>query len=135
MDHTMRPELNNVLQCLLLNGYSVLSLIDDILAHDRNQEDKRIIHLREGVERNAADICTRILQTTRTLQSAVEEKTREEHGPHSMTDHQLSSLNNFGGVQSKIHRYGATIDVLSDNVFLEIFDFCLRDPNMNRFMN
>ncbi|KAH9008440.1 hypothetical protein EDB83DRAFT_2681333 [Lactarius deliciosus] len=135
MDHTMRPELDNVLQCLLLNGYSVLLLIGDILAHDRNREDKRIIHLREGVERDAADICARVLQTTRTLRSAVEEKTREEHGFHSMTDHRLSLRNKFGGVQSKNHRHGATIDVLSDNVFLEIFDFCLRDPNTNRFTN
>ncbi|KAH9016494.1 hypothetical protein EDB85DRAFT_2279941 [Lactarius pseudohatsudake] len=135
MDHTMRPELDNVLQCLLLNGYSVLSLIDDILAHDRNREDKRIIYLREGVERDAANICARVVQTTRTLRSAVEEKTGEEDGPHSMTDHRLSIRNSFGRVQSKNYRHGGTIDVLSDNVFLEIFDFCLRDPTTNRFTN
>ncbi|KAH9161818.1 hypothetical protein EDB89DRAFT_2155620 [Lactarius sanguifluus] len=135
MDHTMRPELDNVLQCLLLNGYSVLSLINDIVAHDRNREDKRIIHLREGVERDAADICARVLKTARTLRSAVEEKTREEHGPYSMTDHRLSLQNNFGRVQSKNYRHRATIDVLSDDVFLEIFDFCLRDPTTNRFTN
>ncbi|KAH9161029.1 hypothetical protein EDB89DRAFT_2235302 [Lactarius sanguifluus] len=147
MDHTMHPELDNVLQSLLLNGYSVFSLIDDILAHDRNrQEDQRIMLLRGGVERDAADICARLLghdptsasvfawahgvQTTQ--RSAVEEKIGEERGPHSTADHRLSLQNNFGRVQSKDHRRGATIDVLPDNAFLEIFDFCLREPNTTR---
>lgn len=56
----MRPELNNAIQCLSLNGYSVSSLIDDILAC-RNLEDERIKLLREGIERDAADICARLL--------------------------------------------------------------------------
>ena len=56
----MRPELDNVLQCLSLNGYSVFSLIDDILAHC-NWEDERIKMLHKGMERDAADICVRLL--------------------------------------------------------------------------
>jgi hypothetical protein len=53
------PELDNVLQFLSLNGYSVLSLIDHILA-PRNWENERIKILREGMERDAADICARL---------------------------------------------------------------------------
>jgi hypothetical protein len=56
----LRPELDNVLQCLSLNGYSVFSLIDDILARG-NWKDERIKTLREGIERDAADICARLL--------------------------------------------------------------------------
>ena len=56
----LRPELDSVLQCLSLNGYSVFSLIDDILARG-NWEDERIKTLREGMERDAADICARLL--------------------------------------------------------------------------
>ena len=47
---------------LCLNGYSVLSLIDDILAHGCNREDQKIKLLREWVEREPADIiCARLL--------------------------------------------------------------------------
>ena len=56
----MRPELDSAIQCLSLNSYSVFSLIDDILAC-RNSEDERIKLLREGMERDAADICARLL--------------------------------------------------------------------------
>ncbi|KAH9161031.1 hypothetical protein EDB89DRAFT_2081002 [Lactarius sanguifluus] len=145
----MRPELDNVLQSLILNGYSAFSLIDDILAHGRNREDQRIVLLRGGVERDAADICARLLEydptsasvsawalgvVHLTLRSTVEEKTREdsEHDPHSMTDHRLSLRNNCGRVQSKNYRGGVTIDVLPDNVFLDISDFCLREPTTDR---
>ena len=58
----LRPELDNVLQCLTLNGYSVFSLINDILARC-NWEDERIKILREGMERDAADICARLLRS------------------------------------------------------------------------
>jgi hypothetical protein len=57
----MRLELDNVIQCLSLNGYLVFSLIDDILAC---REDERIKLLLEGIERelrDAADICARLL--------------------------------------------------------------------------
>jgi hypothetical protein len=58
----LRPELDNVLQCLSLNGYSVLSLIDDIHARcNLNRENERIKTLREGMERDTADICARLL--------------------------------------------------------------------------
>jgi hypothetical protein len=56
----LRPKLNNVLQCLSLNGYSVFSLIDDILACC-NLEDERIKTLHKWMERDAADICVRLL--------------------------------------------------------------------------
>ena len=56
----LHPELDSVLQCLSLNGHSVFSLINDILARS-NWEDERIKILREGMERDAADICTRLL--------------------------------------------------------------------------
>jgi hypothetical protein len=56
----LRPELDNVLQCLSLNGYSILSLINDILA-PCSWEDERIKLLREGMERDAADIRARLL--------------------------------------------------------------------------
>ena len=57
----LHPELDNVLRFLSLNGYSVLSLIDYILT-PRNWEDERIKILREGMERDAADICVRLLR-------------------------------------------------------------------------
>ncbi|KAH9038009.1 hypothetical protein EDB83DRAFT_2412990, partial [Lactarius deliciosus] len=57
----MLPELNDVLQCLSTNGYSVFSLIDGVLSQGYNQDDPRIKLLREGVERDAADICARLL--------------------------------------------------------------------------
>ena len=56
----LRPELDNAIQCLSLNGYLVLSLIDDILAC-RNLEDERIKLLLEGMEHDATDICARLI--------------------------------------------------------------------------
>ena len=56
----MRPELDNAIQCLSLHGYSIFSLVDDILAC-RNSNDERINLLREGMERDSADICARLL--------------------------------------------------------------------------
>jgi hypothetical protein len=56
----LRPELDNVLQCLSLNGYSVFSLIEDILSRC-NWEDERIKTLHKGMERDAGDICVRLL--------------------------------------------------------------------------
>ena len=53
-------ELDNVLQSLSLNGYSVFSLINDILVCC-TQEDKRIKVLWEGLECDTADICTCLL--------------------------------------------------------------------------
>ena len=52
------PELNNALQSLSTNGYSVYSLIDDILL-PCNSEDPRVKLLRGGMERGAADIRAR----------------------------------------------------------------------------
>ena len=56
----VRPELDAVLQSLSLNGYSIFSLVDYILA-SYNREDQRIKPLREGMERDIADICIRLL--------------------------------------------------------------------------
>ena len=114
----MRPELDNVLQCLSLNGYSMFSLIDEILTHGHNlnqdPEDQTIKLLREGTERDAADICARLLShnpasasvsswVLGVVQSAlqVDQVTRKEHAHHFMTDHGPPSLrnNDFGGVQ------------------------------------
>ncbi|KAH8986357.1 hypothetical protein EDB92DRAFT_2116480 [Lactarius akahatsu] len=108
MDHTMRPELDNVLQCLLLNGYSVLSLIDDILAHDHDSPDAAIGGRRED-QRGAWPPF--------------------HDGSSTLPTEQFWK----GSIQNYRHR--TTIDVLSDNVFVEIFDFCLRDPTTNRFTN
>jgi len=91
---TMRPELDNVLQSLSLNGYSVFTLINDILlSHDFDQEDPNIRPLRKGVERDATDICARLLShnpssasisiwalgVARSTLSEVESITRKEH--------------------------------------------------------
>ena len=97
----MRPELDNVLQCLFLNGYSVLSLISDILSHGSNGEDRRIKSLLEGVEQNAVNICARLLNhnTTSTSVStwalgvALRSQDRKEHVPNFMTGHPLSLPN------------------------------------------
>ena len=56
----LRPELDNILQSLSLNGYSIFSLINDIVPR-RNWEDKRNRVLREGLERDTADICACLL--------------------------------------------------------------------------
>ena len=58
--YRLHPELNNVVGCLSSNGYSIFSLIDEILACC-NWEDDRIKILQEGTERDAADICARFL--------------------------------------------------------------------------
>ena len=65
----MRPELDNVLQCLFLNGYSVLSLISDILSHGSNEEDQRTKCLLEGVEQDAVNICACLLNHNTTSSS------------------------------------------------------------------
>ncbi|KAH9169289.1 hypothetical protein EDB89DRAFT_2231385 [Lactarius sanguifluus] len=143
----MRPELNSVLQCLSLNGYSVFSLIDDILAHGCNQEDPGIKLLREGVERDAANICARLLNHNPTSSSVsawalgFAQATLMTFSLRNNLNHVVSPnfssgiaststggperFLNMGRVLFKNHRYGATIDMLPDNVLLEIFDFCL----------
>ncbi|KAH9161340.1 hypothetical protein EDB89DRAFT_739890 [Lactarius sanguifluus] len=117
-ESSMRPELDNVLQvqCLILNGYSVFSLINDIIVHGRNLEDQRIKLLREGVERDAADICAHLLNHN---SSSVSVFLRALSVAQSM---RLSE------VEFENHRHGVTINMLPDDVLLEIFDFCLRDP-------
>ena len=91
----MRTELDNVLQCLSLNGYSVFSLINDILSHCSDWEDRRIKSLREGVERDSMKICARILnhKPASASMSDLEEGNGEEHGFHLMTSYPLSLPN------------------------------------------
>ncbi|KAN0131221.1 hypothetical protein V8E53_010925 [Lactarius tabidus] len=104
----MRLELDNVIQCLSLNGYSVFSLIDDILAC---REDERIKLLQEGIERelrDAADICARLL----------------------CFDSVPTRVLKYGRVQFKIRRHSGPIDMLPDNALLEIFNFCLLNPTI-----
>ena len=52
--------LDSILQLISLNGYSIFSLIDDILAR-REWEDEGIKLLQEGITRDAVDICARLL--------------------------------------------------------------------------
>ena len=97
----LRPELDNVLQCLSLNGYSVLSLISDILSHGSSREDQRIQCLQEGVEQDAVDICARLLNHKTTSTSvftwafgvALQSQARNKHDPNFMTRHPLSLPN------------------------------------------
>ncbi|KAH9037709.1 hypothetical protein EDB84DRAFT_1437370 [Lactarius hengduanensis] len=148
----MRPELNDVLQCLSVNSYSVFSLIDDVLAEGCNQEDPRIKLLREGVERDAASICARLLNhnpasasvSAWALGFAQATMMTLPLWNNNVVSPGLSSgvawtstggperFLNMGRVLSKNYRYGVTIDVLPDNVLLEIFDFYLRDPTTMR---
>ena len=51
--------LDSILQLISLNGYSIFSLIDDILAR-REWEDEGIKLLQEGITRDAVDICARL---------------------------------------------------------------------------
>ena len=81
----MRPELDSVLQSLSLNGYSIFSLMDYILA-PYNREDQRIIPLREGIERDTADICLLL---------------------HSHNPAGLEGVLNFGRAQCTCSSFGA----------------------------
>ncbi|KAH9169304.1 hypothetical protein EDB89DRAFT_2244767 [Lactarius sanguifluus] len=145
----MLPELNDVLQCLSTNGYSVFSLIDGVLSQGCNQEDPRIKLLREGVERDAADICARLLNHNPASASVsawalgfAQAKMMTLPWNNNVVSPSLSSgvawtstsspgrFMNMGKILSKNYRYGVIIDVLPDNVFLDIFEFCLRDSTM-----
>ncbi|KAH8980973.1 hypothetical protein EDB86DRAFT_3247810, partial [Lactarius hatsudake] len=146
----MRPELNDVLKSLSLNGYSVFSLIDDILEQGCNQEDPRIKLLREGVDRDAASICARLLNHNPASASVsawalgFAQATMMTLPPwkNNVVSPGLSPgiawtstgsperFLNMGRVLLKSHRHGVTIDMLPDNVFLEIFDFYLHGSTM-----
>ena len=52
--------LDSILKLISLNGYSIFSLIDGILARGE-WEDKRIKLLQEGITRDAVDICACLL--------------------------------------------------------------------------
>ncbi|KAH9029654.1 hypothetical protein EDB85DRAFT_2290745 [Lactarius pseudohatsudake] len=137
--------------------YSVFSLIDDILAHGcSNQEDPRIKLLQEGLERDAANICARLLNhnpasasvsawalgfAQATLMIPSPWNNNISPGGSSLPSGIAWTSTggperflNMGRVLFKLvknYRYGVTIDMLPDNVLLEIFDFFLRDPTMS----
>jgi len=102
----MHPELDNVLQSLFTNRHSVFALINDILSRHCNQEDQRIKFLQEGIERDAADICVRLLTHNLTSPSVsawalrVARSTLSEVEAMSTNGHSVSeSLSNkFGTV-------------------------------------
>jgi hypothetical protein len=107
MGDQMYRRLDNVLQLLSHNGYSVFSLIDDILARGGSEwEDERIKLLNEGIERDAVDICARLLShkptsasisqwalrlAQSTLRSEVEDMPRREHDLRSVISPNFSS--------------------------------------------
>ncbi|KAH8980615.1 hypothetical protein EDB92DRAFT_1820506 [Lactarius akahatsu] len=89
--------LNNILSCLSDNGYTILTLLSDVLLRQYTLEDQRVRLAREEVERDALGICTHLLShiptaapvTTWALQIAqsvlrsdVEEMTKKMHGLH-----------------------------------------------------
>ncbi|KAH8976431.1 hypothetical protein EDB92DRAFT_1811877 [Lactarius akahatsu] len=89
--------LNNILSCLSDNGYTILTLLSDVLSRRYTLEDRRVWLAREEVERDALGICARLLShipmaapvTTWALQIAqsalrsdVEEMTKKMHGLH-----------------------------------------------------
>jgi hypothetical protein len=68
MDDEKRSWLDTIIQLLSVHGYSVFSLIDDVLTRS-SIESQRIGLLREGLERDAADICARLLSHNPTSAS------------------------------------------------------------------
>ena len=125
----LRPELDNVLQCLSLNGYSVLSLIDDIHARcNLNREDERIKTLREGMERDAADICARLLCRITSGPATVLKIGNVQCTCSSSSVGSHATITDFARIV-KIYRHVVPIDILPDDVLLEIFDLCLCDPS------
>ncbi|KAH9038083.1 hypothetical protein EDB85DRAFT_1888141 [Lactarius pseudohatsudake] len=97
MDNQVHSGLDNVLSCLSENGYTISSLISDILMRCYTLEHWRVRLAREELERDAVDICARFLRhipttvpvTTWALQivqsalwSEVEKLTKIVHGLH-----------------------------------------------------
>ncbi|KAH9168950.1 hypothetical protein EDB89DRAFT_1555987 [Lactarius sanguifluus] len=136
----MRPELNDVLQCLSINGYSVFSLIDEVLAEGCNQQDPRTKLLQEGVDRDAASICARLLNhspATASVSAWALGFAQATMMTLPLWNNNVISLGlsprvawtsigdperflNMGKVLFKNYRYGVTIDILPDNVLLDV---------------
>ncbi|KAH9015955.1 hypothetical protein EDB83DRAFT_2232606 [Lactarius deliciosus] len=53
--------LNTVLSCLSDNGYTIFTLLSDVLSRRYTLEDRRVRLAREGVEHDALGICARLL--------------------------------------------------------------------------
>jgi hypothetical protein len=56
-----RSALDIVLLCLSDNGYTISSLISDVLMRRYTLEDQRVRLAREELERDSVDICARLL--------------------------------------------------------------------------
>jgi hypothetical protein len=95
MDQRVPIALDNVLLCLSDNGYTIFTLLSDVLSHNYPVEDQRIQLAREELERDALDICAYLkghIQTTvpvtawalqvaqSALRSDIEEITKKTHG-------------------------------------------------------
>ena len=94
----MHPELISVLRCLSAHGYSISSLVEDILALQAyDLRDPLALAAREHLERGAVNICTHlsnhaptsalisswaIQNTQMVLRTEAQELTRKEHGLH-----------------------------------------------------
>lgn len=111
MDTRVNSGLDKVLSCLSDNGYTISSLISNVLLRCHTLEDQRVQSAREGLERDAMDICTRLcghipssasvtqwaLQTAQSmLRSEIEELTTRSHGLHfdakAATAEQIESM-------------------------------------------
>ena len=144
--------LDFIIQLLSHNGYSVFSLIDDILTRGGNEwEHGRIKTLKEGIERDAVDICARLLnhnpasasisqwavgvaQLSATLRSEVGTSRPESlFGSTQRTCSIRSVVCDEYLLVSTVINYGqkatVNIQVLPDDVLLEIFSFYLRDAD------
>ncbi|KAH9031297.1 hypothetical protein EDB84DRAFT_1271088 [Lactarius hengduanensis] len=100
MVNRTNPELANVLQCLSDNGYTIFSLVTSVLSWcnlDQDLDDLGVQLAREDLERDAVDVCARLLShtttsvsvstwalqvTQSTLRSEVEEMTKKRNGLH-----------------------------------------------------
>ncbi|KAI9431079.1 hypothetical protein H4582DRAFT_1822991 [Lactarius indigo] len=61
--------LNTVLSCLSDNGYTIFTLLSDVLSRRYTLEDRRVRSAREEVEHDALNICASLLSHTPTAAS------------------------------------------------------------------
>ncbi|KAI9452137.1 hypothetical protein BJY52DRAFT_1124627, partial [Lactarius psammicola] len=66
MDNQVHSALDNILSCLSDNGYTIFTLISDVLSRCYTLEDRRVQLVRKDLERDALDICARLLSHTPT---------------------------------------------------------------------
>jgi len=95
MDHHIPISLDNVLLCLSTNGYTISTLLSDVLSQNYPTEDQRIRLVREELECDTLNICAYLkshIQTTvpvtawalqvaqSVLRSDIEEITKKTYG-------------------------------------------------------